>query len=82
MLRVLIFLFATTPAVSDPLPRVEKTPVAPFLTAQASTCARKTCGQMLSCAEACHALTVCGDRARGAEDNDGIPFASLCSARC
>ena len=81
MLRVLIFLFAASPALSEPLPRVEETPFAPFLTAQAFTCARKTCGQMTSCAEACHALTVCGDRARDG-DNDGIPCESLCSARC
>ena len=45
------------------------------------TCSRKTCGQMRSCAEACHALTVCGDRRRDG-DGDGIPCENLCSRRC
>ncbi|SPJ22266.1 excalibur calcium-binding domain-containing protein [Palleronia abyssalis] len=69
-----------SPLVAEPLPRVSETPFAPFLTAQAFTCGR-TCGQMRSCAEACHALLVCGDRARDG-DNDGIPCESLCSAPC
>lgn len=49
--------------------------------AQSFTCARKTCGRMRSCAEACHALLVCGDTARDG-DNDGIPCETLCSRRC
>lgn len=81
MLRVLTILFAASPALSDPLPKVGDTRFAPFLIAQTFTCTRKTCGQMASCAEACHALTVCGDRARD-RDNDGIPCESLCSTPC
>lgn len=52
-----------------------------FLLAQAFSCSGKTCGQMRSCAEACHALLVCGDRRRDG-DSDGIPCESLCSSRC
>lgn len=81
MLRVLIFLLAASPALAEPLPSVRDTPFAPFLIAQTFTCSGKTCGQMGSCAEACHALLVCGDRTRD-RDDDGIPCESLCSARC
>ena len=52
-----------------------------FLLAQSFSCSRKTCSQMRSCAEACHALLVCGDRRRDG-DNDGIPCENICSRRC
>ena len=51
-----------------------------FEMAQTFDCSRKTCGQMRSCAEACHALLVCGDTRRDG-DNDGIPCESLCGSR-
>lgn len=50
--------------------------------AQSFSCTpRKTCGQMRSCAEACHALVVCGDTRRDG-DHDGIPCEKLCSRPC
>ena len=81
MLRILIILLTASPALADPLPKVADAPFAPFLVAQTFTCSGKTCGEMSSCAEACHALTVCGERTRD-RDNDGIPCESLCSTPC
>lgn len=52
-----------------------------FEVAQAFDCRRKTCPQMVSCAEACYKLTVCGDRRRDG-DNDGIPCENICSRPC
>ncbi len=58
-----------------------ETPFARLLNAQTFTCSGRTCGEMRSCAEACHALLVCGDRRRDG-DNDGIPCENLCNSRC
>lgn len=81
MVLFFIVLGGGAMAQERPAPLAE-TAFAPFLTAQSFTCSRKTCGQMRSCAEACHALTVCGDTARDG-DSDGIPGESLCGAtRC
>ena len=77
---VCLAVILSGPAFADPLPKVAETPFAPFLLAQSFTCG-KTCGQMRSCEEACHALLVCNDRARD-RDNDGIPCESLCSRPC
>jgi len=68
----------TQPGAARP---IDETPFASLLMAQAFNCTGRTCGQMSSCAEACHALLVCGDRARDG-DNDGIPCENLCSRRC
>ena len=57
------------PVVDDPSPRGTAFACMP----------RKTCGQMSSCDEAIHALEVCGDRARDADD-DRIPRESLCGS--
>jgi hypothetical protein len=65
----------------DRTPPPLETPIGPLQTVQAFTCTGRTCGQMSSCAEACHALLVCGDRRRDG-DNDGIPGENLCSQRC
>ncbi|WP_124112802.1 excalibur calcium-binding domain-containing protein [Palleronia sp. THAF1] len=78
---ILVLAFIADPAFADPKPLAE-TAFAPFLTAQTFSCSRKTCGQMRSCAEACHALVVCGDTARD-RDRDGIPCESICgNTRC
>ena len=86
MTKVLAFflLCLALPAVADPAPTgpaLKDTAFAPFLTAQAFSCSRKTCKQMTSCAEACHALLVCGDTARD-RDRDGIPCENICSRPC
>ncbi|TDL79538.1 excalibur calcium-binding domain-containing protein [Palleronia sediminis] len=80
-LRILALAMLTAgAAVAGPL-ELSDTPFAPYLTAQTFTCSNKTCGEMRSCAEACHALLVCGETARD-RDRDGIPCESLCSAPC
>ncbi|WP_461425826.1 excalibur calcium-binding domain-containing protein [Gymnodinialimonas sp.] len=63
------------------LPRVQDTAFGQLTHAQSFTCSGRTCTQMSSCAEACHALLVCGDRRRDG-DNDGIPCENLCRSRC
>ena len=82
MIRIVLLTLAIAgPAAADPT-HLADTPFAPFLTAQTFSCTGKTCGQMRSCAEACHALTVCGDTARD-RDRDGIPCETLCgNTRC
>ena len=55
--------------------------LAPLRQAQAFNCAKTTCRQIGSCAEACYKLTVCGHRQRDG-DGDGIPCENLCSRRC
>ena len=78
----LLFVGATAAADSAREgPSLAETSFAPFLTAQAFTCSGKTCPQMSSCEEACHALLVCGDRRRDG-DGDGIPCETLCSRPC
>ena len=85
----LISVVVAGAAVADPAspdlqrtaPLLAETPFAPFLTAQAFSCSGKTCTQMSSCAEACHALLVCGDTRRDG-DGDGIPCENICSRRC
>jgi hypothetical protein len=55
---------------------------ATLVTAQpaiAFDCAETKCGDMRTCAEAHHKLTVCGHKKRDA-DNDGIPCEALCGA--
>ncbi|MEZ5879833.1 MAG: excalibur calcium-binding domain-containing protein [Nitratireductor sp.] len=47
---------------------------------QFSCAQRKTCKQMLSCEEAYHQLTNCGNAALDG-NNDGIPCNSLCRGR-
>ena len=45
--------------------------------AEAFDCVEKKCGEMASCAEAYHHLTVCGEQVRD-RDNDGIPCENVC----
>ena len=79
---VLLFLFSPVLAWSDPAPPASAELRERFRIAQSFSCTGKTCGQMSSCAEACHALLVCGDGARD-RDKDGIPCESLCgNTRC
>jgi hypothetical protein len=68
-------------ALSRPLPALSETVLGRLRHGQSFTCSGRTCTQMSSCAEACHALLVCGDRRRDA-DNDGIPCENLCRRRC
>ena len=81
-MRFLIVLaLVAFPAIAEERPATSVVEIEGFLLAQTFTCGRKTCGQMRSCAEACHALLVCGDSRRDG-DGDGIPCESLCSRRC
>lgn len=45
--------------------------------ASAFDCVEKKCGDMHSCAEAYHHLTVCGETVRD-RDNDGVPCENVC----
>ena len=82
MRTLILFLILSTSTQAGPVSERLQALNAPELQlAQSFTCSRKTCGRMRSCAEACHALLVCGDTARDG-DNDGIPCESLCSRRC
>ncbi len=60
----------------------QTTPAAPTTTAPAAddtgfSCARKTCSQISTCAEAKYQLNTCGN-SRLDGDKDGVPCESLC----
>ncbi|WP_420858895.1 excalibur calcium-binding domain-containing protein [Marivivens marinus] len=85
MLFLLGLLCLPSSAAADPTLWDLLKPDAPLMTpivpAQGYSCARKTCGQMVSCEEACYHLVICGDTARD-RDNDGIPCENICSRPC